>query len=671
MPSRRIAARRCALLLAAAAPFAVALFAVASPVDSPRKVTFNRDIAPLIFDHCAGCHRPGQAGPFDLLTFEDLRERATRIDEVTRSREMPPWLPEPGHGEFLGQRRLSETQLGLIRAWIADGAEEGDPADLPPSPRWPEGWQLGQPDLVVEMPEPYMLRSEGVDVFRNFVIPLAVDRPRWVRRVEIRPDNPRVVRHAVLRIDRTLASRRLAEQDPEMGFGSMNMGDADAPGGLSINWTPGTPPVAGIDGVAWRLHPGTDAVLQLRMAPTGKPEPIRAKIGLYFTDEPPQTPLFSLMLHARDIDIPAGEPNYTVEDSYVLPVDLELRSVYPHVHYLGRQIESFAELPDGTRRSLLLIRDWVFDRQQLYRYAEPVRLPRGTRVAMRFSYDNSSDNPRNPNDPPRRVFGGSRSSDEAGTLTFETVPRGLGDIDVLKEDLMRQDLVKDPDDWLAHNNLGIALMDQGRMEEAEHHYKEALRLNPGRAEAMNALGVIQQSRGALPRAAAYFRQALELNPNYAGAHYNLGRALTQAGELTEAVQHLVRAAQLKPSYVEAYYNLGVALQRGGQIPEAAAQYRRALQLAPEHFGANNNLGNILAEAGRLEQAAGHYRRALEIEPGDLQAQTNLANVFLMLGQVDEAIRYYREALKVDPNSADTRYNLGIALEMKAEMEGGD
>ncbi|MBI3473354.1 MAG: hypothetical protein HY013_18520, partial [Candidatus Solibacter usitatus] len=181
------------------------------------QIIFNRHVAPLLFEYCAPCHRPGEAAPFPLLTYRDARQHAQQIVKATRSRYMPPWLPEPGHGEFAGARRLGDDQVRLLEQWVEQGAAEGPAADLPPAPRFTEGWQLGTPDLVVRMPRPYLLAAQGGDVFRNFVAPVPLTETRYVRAVEIRPGNKRVVHHANILIDRKQSSRRRDEQDGEVG----------------------------------------------------------------------------------------------------------------------------------------------------------------------------------------------------------------------------------------------------------------------------------------------------------------------------------------------------------------------------------------------------------------------------------------------------------------------
>ncbi|MCH7780089.1 MAG: cytochrome c [Acidobacteria bacterium] len=214
-----------AQVLTLALGVSVAVFAASAQGRAvPEPPTFARDIAPIIFQNCSHCHRPGESGPFNLLTYGDLRKRARQIVEVTRSGFMPPWLPEPGYGEFAGERRLTREQIATLATWAEGGTPLGDPQEIPPLPEWTEGWQLGEPDLVIRMEQPYLLTASGAEVFRNFIIPIPVTSLKYVKAVELRPGNPQVVHHAVMRTDETRSSRQQAALDPEMGFGNMTMG---------------------------------------------------------------------------------------------------------------------------------------------------------------------------------------------------------------------------------------------------------------------------------------------------------------------------------------------------------------------------------------------------------------------------------------------------------------
>src|SRR6266851_9957935 len=417
--------------------FAAVVWPTVALAQAPR-LTFTKDIAPIVWARCATCHRPGEIGPFNLITYDDVRRHATQIAAVTARRVMPPWKPLPGKGDFQSARRLSERELDTIQQWIAAGAREGDAADLPPVPAWREGWQLGTPDLVVRMPAPFAVPADGPDVFRTFVIPIPLAAARYVRALEFHPGNARVVHHANLGVDRTRSSRRLDARDPEPGYAGGMERDARYPEGQLLGWTPGQAPHAVPEGTQWRLEPESDLVVQLHLQPTGKPDSLQVTAGFYFTDAPPTRTPIGLRLGSETIDIPAGNDAWAIADRYQLPVDVDVLAVQPHAHNLARRMEATATLPDGSTRWLVAIDDWDFRWQDVYRYSAPIALPRGTTLAMRYTYDNSAANPRNPHHPPARVVWGQNTSDEMGDLWVQVIPQTRGDETVLSEDFRRK-----------------------------------------------------------------------------------------------------------------------------------------------------------------------------------------------------------------------------------------
>lgn len=532
-----------------------------------RTVTFYKDVAPILYSNCAACHRAGQAAPFSLLDYADVRKRASDIAKLTRQRLMPPWLPEPGHGAFADERRLAQTQIDVLQQWAADGAPEGNPSDAPPRPRWVEGWQLGAPDLVVRMLQPYELAADGPDVYRNFVVPAALNKRRFVRAVEFRPGNAAIVHHAFIKVDRTGESRRLDEQDPEPGFSFMvTPTGAQIPEGHFLSWTPGRVASTEREDLAWPLDPGTDLVLQLHLRRSGKPETVQSEVGLFFTDRPPTQTPFSLLLTSRAIDLAPGAKDYQITDSLQLPVDVEVLAVLPHAHYLGREMRALAVLPNGATNSLLLIKDWNFNWQTDYRYANPVFLPKGTMISMQFAYDNSADNIHNPNQPPKRVTYGPQATDEMAELWLQILPRRREDFRALV-DLFQSRM---PAIWRGHHEL-----------------------------------------------------SLRLNPNDPAAHLGLGAALLGTGELDKAVVHLRRAVELKPDIEEAHFYLGYILRKQKSLSEAALAYQQVLRLNPTNHEAHGNLGLVFLEQGNLGGAEVQFENALRIFPDDAIARRNL------------------------------------------------
>ena len=326
-----------------------------------QSVTFDRDVAPIIFGSCSICHRPGEAAPFSLLTYSDVRRHARQIAEVTRLRVMPPWLPEPQELKFADEQRLSQAEIDLIARWVEQGAVEGDPSELPPEPQFVEGWRLGKPDLILNAAKPYTLAPQGRDTYWNFVFPVPINETKWVKAVEIRPGDKRYVHHANVLVDRTGASRS-REGEPGAGFGGMEIrieSQVFDPDSHLLFWKPGTVPYVEPEGMELRLDKGTDLILNTHLQPSGKPEVIQPSIGLYFSSHPAtKVPMLLQLENDVKLDIPAEEKNFPVTDDFVLPVDVDLMAIYPHAHYLGKDIQAFAMLPDGRKETLIHIPRW-------------------------------------------------------------------------------------------------------------------------------------------------------------------------------------------------------------------------------------------------------------------------------------------------------------------------
>jgi tetratricopeptide (TPR) repeat protein/mono/diheme cytochrome c family protein len=665
----------------------------AAPAAPP---TFTRDIAPIIQEHCATCHRPGESAPFDLLTYDDVRKRGRQIVMVTESRYMPPWLPAPGPHAFVDARGLTDEQIAMIAQWVKDGAVEGDPADLPPAPTWTEGWQLGEPDLVVSMDETYVLRAEGTDVFRNFVLPIPIDRARWVRAVELRPGNPKVVHHAVMQIDDTGSTRRLDEMDPGPGFEGMNMGRSHPPDGHFLGWTPGKQPFDGGADMAWRLRKGAELVVQLHLVPSGKPEELQPMVGFHFAEGPPAVRPVAILLRNDEIDIPPGTPDFVIEDSFETPVAVHVTGVYPHAHYLGKRIEGFATLPDGTTRSLIDIPDWDFNWQDEYRFADPVALPAGSRLHMRFTYDNSAENVRNPSQPPQRVVFGERSIDEMGTFTYQLLPADATEHGALVAAYRRasQDrfityatrfIEKNPRDGPMLEALASAYVTTGRLDLAEALLKQALRWSPDYAAAYATLGGIRGMQGNHEKAIQHFERALELRADHADTYNNLGVSYLSIERYGKAHLAFQRAIALEPEFVEAHVNFASVLTSQGRgasaiaylrqtsqrlsdarlhhalanlllaarkTDEAIVEYEKALRLSPRYAAAHFNLASARLSAGDVEAARRGFEATLEHMPTSDAAMVQLGNIVLREGKTDEAMALYEQALELNPENAE-------------------
>ena len=436
-------------------------------------VDFNHDIAPIIYKNCASCHRPGEAGPFPLLSYQDVKKHARQIADVTRRRYMPPWLPEPGFGDFSDDARLSEAEIKTIADWAAAGSPEGSGTVTPP--HFPEGWQFGQPDLIVEASSAFAVPASGPDVYYNFVLHPAVKTARYVRAIEIRPGRKNLIHHANLYVDRARSAKQGPGMDPLIERTVFEPDD-----GHFLFWKPGSNPVAEDP---WVLDPGNNLVLNVHLQPSGKPETVRPTVGLYFTDEKPKKlPMLIQLEHDGALNIPAGAKDFVVSDDFTLPRDVTILSVYPHAHSLGHLMDAYATLPSGERKPIIRIANWDPAWQSVYHYRQPLFLPKGTVISMRYHYDNSASNPRNPNHPPKRVQEGNRATDEMGHLWLQVLTSSRLD---LQQAMLQRRLEKYPDDFEAHLHLGMVLLSRLNSGAALSHLQAAVKAEPTSPEARN------------------------------------------------------------------------------------------------------------------------------------------------------------------------------------------
>lgn len=600
-----------AILLAAATLCGPGGVAQAAP-----PVTFTREVAPLLLEHCVSCHHRDGPAPFSLGTYADVRPRVRTIEAAIEQRRMPPWKSVPGYGDFAGQRHLTGPEVDLIRRWIADGALEGDPLALPPMPKWKTAWQFGTPDVLVTIPEPYVVRARGRDYSRTFVFPIPIDRVRYVKGFEFLPGNSNAVHHANVRIDPTAASRRLDEQDPEPGYEGLLLPSAVYPDGFFLGWTPGQVAPLLPKGLAWRLNPGTDLVVEMHFVPTGEPQPVRPSIALYFSDDPPERTPAILRLGRQNIDIPAGDRDYTTTDSFVLPVDVDVIALQPHAHYRAREVIGTATLPDGQSVPLIFIDDWDYHWQHVYQYVTPIHLPQGTTLSMRITFDNSTANRRNPQQPPARVHWGQQSTDEMGDLWIQMLTKDTSDLRTL-------------DDRIRPKHIADEIAG----------YETRLREDPGNVSLHNDVALLYKD----------------------------------AAQPDQAIAHFAAVAMLQPASDAAHYNLGTALLAAGKPQEAIEEYRQALRIRPGYVAAHNNIGSALIRIGHRDEALAQFREAIRLDPADSDAFYNIGLISMADGNVDDAERWFREAVAADGDAVEPLARLAwlLATTPSASSEAAD
>ena len=376
------------------------------------EITYSEHIAPILQKQCQTCHRQGEVAPFSLTDYREAKAWATEIAEYTKARLMPPWKPAHGYGNFKNERRLTDKQIEMISQWAAAGAPAGDLSKTPPNPKFHDGWALGKPDHIVEMPVEYEIEPEGEDEYRHFIIPTNFDTDMYVQAVDVQPGNRRTVHHVIAYLDTEGQGRKLAAKDPKPGYVTEGTGPGIDVVGMLGGWAPGVTPSVLPDGVGYLLPKGADIVLQVHYYRTGHVERDQSRLGLYFSKTSKTVPLQIDSAINDKFMIPAGEEKYAVHASRQVKKDSYLLATMPHMHLLGRDMRIIAKPPTGDSIDLIWIQDWDFNWQDIYHYQKPIFLPAGTRVSLVAHFDNSVDNPSNPHNPPIPVGWGDRTTDE-------------------------------------------------------------------------------------------------------------------------------------------------------------------------------------------------------------------------------------------------------------------
>jgi hypothetical protein len=389
------------------------LLAKSPPTNAQTAPTYEGHIRPLLAKYCLDCHREGEAAPFALESYEQARERATTMAQVTAARYMPPYKATPASLRFHNERRLTAAQIALFAAWAKQRAPRGRPIAASPAPdsipkRFDHSWR---------MTEAATLPAEGKDIYRCFVIPSKLAQAKYIDAFRFEPGNPKVVHHALFFFDLSGAARKLDAESPEPGypcFGSPGFLPTSSLGG----WSPGNRELTMPANTAIRAPANADLVFQLHYRLTGKPEADQSRIQVRYATQAPKKKLLDIALTSKQIDIPAGALRYAVRDSFEIPVDVTLHQIIPHAHFLAQRMRAWATLPKQPRRILLAIDDWDFNWQDIYQLKTPLQLPAGTILEMEIRYNNTGRNIRNPNNPPRRVTWGLSTTDEMAGMHY-------------------------------------------------------------------------------------------------------------------------------------------------------------------------------------------------------------------------------------------------------------
>lgn len=379
--------------------------------------TYNRDIAPIVFEHCANCHRPGAVAPMSLMTYSEARPWAKAMRQAVLDRAMPPWDADPAIGKFSNDISLSAEEIETIVAWVDAGAPQGEPADLPAAPVFPDGWQVGTPDYVVEFPE-YSIPAAGDDRFPNLIVSLDLPQDSYLRAVELQPGDPRVLHHLVLFHGAITMSDDIVDMRTNKSGGAMSA--FDAPNALYV-YAAGSPPGVFPKGMGHRLKAKDTLSMNVHYHPYGEPTTDKSKVGLYFSEEPLTKLLTTAAAINPALHIPPNTTDYSQRAFYAFSQDSRIISYLPHMHVRGDSIRYILHLPDGTAQDLLNVPAYDYSWQWIYYPETPVRAPEGSMLEVIATWDNSAENALNPA-PDEWVRFGEGTNDEMLVGFAEIVP---------------------------------------------------------------------------------------------------------------------------------------------------------------------------------------------------------------------------------------------------------
>jgi len=380
----------------------------AASSDTKTSLTFTKDIAPILYNNCIGCHRPGEIAPMSLITYKEVRPWAKAIREKVANRDMPPWHPDAKYGQWANDLRLAQKDVDAVVGWVDGGAVEGNPKDLPPMPKLTTGWQIGEPDVIFQMPTEFTVPAEGAVPYQHFVVPTNFKEDRYVQALEARAGNLSVVHHIVMYV------RDPAEQARGRGQNrKFNIAD-----GILGALSPGQTPFIAKPGEAKLIKAGSQLVFQMHYTPNGKEAKDRSIVGLIFAKGPVDKTVNSKAAFDTRFAIPPGAQNYEVKAEYEFEEDSHIISLMPHMHLRGKDIIYRAIYPDGRSEILLSVPKYNFAWQVYYYPLKPIAAPKGTRLEAVAHYDNSTKNPLNP-DPTREVRFGEQTWDEMMNAFFD------------------------------------------------------------------------------------------------------------------------------------------------------------------------------------------------------------------------------------------------------------
>jgi tetratricopeptide (TPR) repeat protein/mono/diheme cytochrome c family protein len=597
----------------------------------PEQVNYNRHVASLMQANCADCHRPKGIGPFPLQNYEQSRNLAPMIAYVTGKKIMPPWKALPGSGHYLNERLLSEHQIALLEQWSRSGAKEGSAEEhTPPAKLSTSEWQLGEPDIIIEMPQAVDIPASGPEIYRYFVAENAIPDNLEIAAIDFLPGDASVVHHANFFVDYGRKARAMAAEDPEPGFSVFGTGgffsywDRDNTAAGLGAWAPGGNPIRYPDGVGIKLPGGAEFVFEIHYHPTGSAATDRSRLGIYLTEKPIKQPVTALFVGTNQVDIPPGEKNYQRHFWMELPADMRVVDIGPHMHYLGTHAKVTATLPDGTKKSLLEV-NWDFRWQGAYYYREPVFLPKGTRIDTITSYDNSADNPYNPYNPPVRATWGWGTDQEMGELYITALVDNNRDAQALQV-AAQASWMRTSDPLLTQSELSV-----------EEIIERAKPLSTWDTDGESLLRLLLASEEQVEASEKALRAAIKANPRDAQLHTLYGSFLGLLAELSEssfsqyryytkAASSFEKALALDARQWDARFALamGAAEEDDPDYQRYAEEHfitlieqQRDVASPPVRFALTyQELGDLYQRMGRKRDAVAIWRQGNDLFPGN-------------------------------------------------------
>lgn len=644
-------------------------------------ITWSEHVAPILYQNCITCHREEAVAPFSLLSYDDSKDRAEKIVEAVGTKAMPPWMPAPFHGpSIMGERRLSDEEIGVISQWAEQGAKRGSSRRAPKAPKFSDTWTMGEPDLVLQLQESYTHSEDGNELFRNFVIPVPLTEPKHVQLVEFLPGAQSSIRQAIIQVDESDGSRRRDATDAGPGFPGGRLIKTLNSSGQFIGWSSGRNPYEAHEGTSWLLQPNTNLVVQLRMQATETPEVISPRIGLYFSEAAPTKPTDYFLLRSSGIDIPAGERNHLVEQSLNVPVAVSVLGILPRVHTLAKNVEVLAELPNGQQQWMLRIPEWDPKWQRDYRFEEPMVIPAGSKMLVRYTFDNSAANSRNPHSPPKRVILDQTSSDEVAEVFIELLLHNPEDRAAVQNAQLDFEMRQAGGGAEYFYQVGVEMEQLGRTQDAITAYERTVQEDSTQAKANNRLGAIYEGQGNKTQAEYYYREAMDADSSFHVARLNLGRFLRRANREQAAAKIFQDTLDIDPTYLSARIELSSLLLEQKLVKSAIKLLEDGLKLDPSEPYLNLQVGKLYVMDKKPEASMRFFEVAAKGTEENLKYEIPLNSVLIEAhliparmfdaGGNPEQMHYFLDQIfEIDPANVEARLMLvNKLLESRQEVE---